>query len=415
MKITFSFLIMLFGLAVNAQTNCFTNAKQAYDSYTTDRNYAYLKQAEQYAKTCSGDGAYKDNLKFWLLRASISMEMFQYNYDEAYKTTRGTEEQRVADAYASVFAADLDSVKLALFNAETLDKEREWAENFKVRFAKLYDHAYKVGVNTYKAGDYRYASRYFQIAAYACYRGTFSYNKDVITNAALATYQNGDWKEAAEYYHIMYLNEWGGSNVKVDYAYVQFKAGYYDNALSTIQYALEDDPYNGELLLTRAKVYDKQGKTSYAISQLEQLTKRNPDDVKLWYAQAKFLDYVANPYTDKYEALAKPANYIELVDKAEMAYKNAVQTTSKNFYWYYDPAVLCNNACAYCYQKAKDGDNAMQQALNKYQLKSIGYFENAYNINPKHKTTVQALANLYKATGNTTMADKMDKELALLK
>lgn len=415
MKVTFSFLSVLFCLCAYAQVPCLSDARGAYNNHVVTKTFVSLQNAEKAITACDDNPAAKTDIEFLLLKAAFYELKFIYNFNETLKTVAGdTKEEKEAYAYAQVYPGDLELMIEALKQAEKLDVKKAFANNYQSDYYDAYEKAYLVAAYAYQLADYKTASKYGQLAAYAYYHNKSAYDKDVVVLAANAAYINEDWKAAAEYFRVMKANNWHTKATDVDLAYAQFMAGNYPSAFYTIEHGLADDKDNVELLLIRAKVYDKQGRTGFAKNELLSLTEDEPKNTKVLTAYARFLEHIAFPYNDKDEELPKPADFMELVNKAEAAYTKVIELKDTgDFYTYYYPAKLYNNFSAYFYEN-RDVKDA-QSNYQAYSGKSLDLFIKAYNINPSHKNTVTALANLFNRSGNKEMAERMESELKLLK
>jgi Flp pilus assembly protein TadD len=415
MKVILSLLAVLFYLNTYAQVPCLSDARGAYNKHVVTQTFASLQQAEKAVNACNEDPAAKTDIQFLILKGAFYEQKFVYSFNETLKTVPGeTKEEKEAYAYAQVYPGDLELMIEALKQAEKLDVKKAWENEIKGDFYDAFEKAYLVAAYTEQLGDYKTAGKFAHLAAYSYQRSGQSYDKDVIVLAARATYNSEDWKLASEYYRVMIANKWGTETSTAELANAQFMADNFPSALYTIEHGLADDKDNTALLLTRAKVYHKQGRTAFAKNELKSMVEEEPKNANMLTAYARFLEYIAFPYNDKGEDLPKPADFMELVKQAESTYEKVIEHgDTADFYTYYYPAVLCNNYAAHLYEN-RDVKDA-QSNYEAYSTKSLNYFSKAYNINPKHRTTVKALANLFGRSGNTEMAERMERELEALK
>lgn len=414
MKVIFCLLTLLFCVSTYAQVPCLSDARGAYNKHVVTQTFQSLQKAETAVNNCNSDPAAKTDIGFLILKAAFYEQKFIYNFNETLKTVTGTtKEEKEAYAYAQVYAGDLELMIEALKQVEKLDVNKIWANEWISDLYDAYEKAYYVAAYTYQLGDYKSAGKYAQLAAYAYYHSKSAYEKDVVVLAATTAYINEEWKAAAEYFRIMKANKWHTKNTDVDLAYAQFMSGNYPSAAYTIEHGLAEDKDNVDLLLIRAKMYDKQGRTTFAKNELKSMIEDEPKNTKMLTAYGKFLEYLAFPYNDKGDEMPKPADFMELVKEAEGAYTKVLELNDTSFNAFYNPAVLYNNYAAYFYEN-RDVKNA-QSNYEAYSTKSLEFFVKAYNINPLHKNTVTALANLFGRSGNTEMAERMERELEALK
>ena len=71
--------------------------------------------------------------------------------------------------------------------------------------------------------------------------------------------------------------------------------------------------------------YSKTGKTNELLSILEKKIAENPNDFNTVLDYGIRVDNLANPRSEDGKDAAKPANYDELMGKAEGAYKKAIE------------------------------------------------------------------------------------------
>ncbi|MGX5819137.1 hypothetical protein ACWKWU_13120 [Chitinophaga lutea] len=132
--------------------------------------------------------------------------------------------------------------------------------------------------------------------------------------------------------------------------------------------------------------YSKTGKTNELISMMEKKVNENPSDFALVLDYAIRLDNVANPRDEKGADIAKPANYDELMNKAEAAYKKALELkpedATANFQLgalYFNRAVAFNKELNALDSKQLSSPKAkeLQTKVQSLMDQSLPFFEKA--------------------------------------
>ncbi|MFB6457973.1 tetratricopeptide repeat protein [Chitinophaga sp. Hz27] len=182
--------------------------------------------------------------------------------------------------------------------------------------------------------------------------------------------------------------------------------------------------------------YTKTGKTTELLSMLEKKIAENPDDQQLQLDYAIRLDNLANPHDEKGNEVAKPANYDELIGKAEAAYKKVLAANPSDAIANFQlGALFFNKAVVYNKQlndldskqqtgpKAKELQGKMEELMNQ----SLPYFEKAdqsfaakgANLEASDKQSYEsclyALQKIYAIKNQTAKMEEVKKKLDALK
>lgn len=181
--------------------------------------------------------------------------------------------------------------------------------------------------------------------------------------------------------------------------------------------------------------YAKTGKTSELTSMLDKKLAENPNDFATVLDYAIRMDNMANPHDEKGEDAPKPANYDELMTKAENGYKKAVELNGSdavaNFQLgalYFNRAVGFNkelNAMDSKGQGSPKGkdlqtkvEGLMNQALPFFEKAEEGFAAKGTSIEPSDKQTYQsclyALQKIYAIKNQNDKVDAVKKKLEAL-
>ncbi|MDQ0106360.1 tetratricopeptide (TPR) repeat protein [Chitinophaga terrae (ex Kim and Jung 2007)] len=206
------------------------------------------------------------------------------------------------------------------------------------------------------------------------------------------------------------------------------------NWLKTIEEAKTIFPKDKRFNDMELAYYSKTGKTNELLSMLEKKMAENPNDEAMVLDYAIRVDNIANPRDEKGNDAPKPANYEELMGKAETAYKKALELNpndaTANFQLgalYFNRAVVFNkelNALDSKQQtspKAKElqtkVEGLMNQALPYFEKADAG-FSSKGNLEASDKQTYEsclyALQKIYAIKNNNAKVEEMKKKLDAL-
>ncbi len=182
--------------------------------------------------------------------------------------------------------------------------------------------------------------------------------------------------------------------------------------------------------------YSKTGKTAELLGMLEKKMAENPNDAATVLDYAIRVDNMANPRDEKGEDQPKPANYDELMNKAEAAYKKAVELNGNdataNFQLgalYFNRAVGFNKELNSMDSKQQSSpkakelqgkvDNLMGIALPYFEKADAGFTAKASSLEPGDRQTYEsclyALQKIYAIKNQTAKVEEVKKKLDGLK
>ncbi|WP_295123842.1 hypothetical protein [uncultured Chitinophaga sp.] len=181
--------------------------------------------------------------------------------------------------------------------------------------------------------------------------------------------------------------------------------------------------------------YSKTGKTAELLDILEKKVAANPSDFAATLDYAIRVDNVANPRSETGSDLPKPANYDELMTKAETAYKKALELNAEdataNFQLgalYFNRAVVFNKELNNLDSKSQTGPKAkeLQAKVEALMGQSLPFFEKADagfsakgELEPADKDTyyncLTALSKIYAIKNQSDKVESTKKKLEALK
>lgn len=182
--------------------------------------------------------------------------------------------------------------------------------------------------------------------------------------------------------------------------------------------------------------YSKTGKTNELLSMLEKKMADNPNDEAAVLDYAIRVDNLANPRDEKGNDAPKPANYEELIGKAEAAYKKVLELNANdataNFQLgalYFNKAVVFNKQLNELDSKQQTSPKAkelqgkveglMNQALPFFEKADASFTAKASSLDAGDKQTYEsclyALQKIYAIKNQTAKVEEVKKKLDALK
>ncbi|HVI43313.1 MAG TPA: hypothetical protein VM802_00520 [Chitinophaga sp.] len=182
--------------------------------------------------------------------------------------------------------------------------------------------------------------------------------------------------------------------------------------------------------------YSKTGKTDQLISMLEKKIQENPTDQAAVLDYAIRLDNMANPRDNNGNDAPKPANYEELIGKAETNYKKAIEMSpadaTANFQLgalYFNRAVVHNKQLNELDSKQQTSPKAkelqgkveglMNQALPFFEKADASFTAKGGNLDASDKQTYEsclyALQKIYAIKNQNDKVETVKKKLDALK
>lgn len=205
-----------------------------------------------------------------------------------------------------------------------------------------------------------------------------------------------------------------------------------ENWLKTIEQAKALFPKDKRFNDMEMAYYSKTGKTSELLTMLEKKIAENPNDEAAVLDYAIRVDNLANPRDEKGNDAPKPANYDELIGKAEAAYKKAIEMNpadaTANFQLgalYFNRAVVFNKELNSLDSKEQTSPKAkelqtkveglMNEALPFFEKADAGFSAKASSLEASDKQTYEsclyALQKIYAIKNNTAKVEETKKKL----
>lgn len=320
-KITLVFVCLLATSSIWAQKKNVTSAALEYGK----KNYA---DALKYITEAEANPSTKDYPKTWYVKGNIYMGM---QGDDAYKADAPY--RKAVDAYMQLISLDADYKKKDVTQALLISAYNYYNDAVVAYDKKQYEDGFNFGAKTIEIRNIEGGKR-------------FAGNKSFDTVA---------------------------SQAKIIQAYSGFYGKMYDKVIPVLN-ELKTDPINSSdnIYLMLSNIYKQQGNDKAQIELLEEGRAKYPTSTSLRNEELNYyirtdqqellikkleaavaadpenaeLQYnLGNGYNSLAGAKEKPANYDELIQKAEAAYLKAVSAKPENFLYSYNlGALYFNNA-----------------------------------------------------------------------
>jgi hypothetical protein len=415
-KLLVSFLFCSAGFAAVAQRGKVNSAEEALKSQDLAKAKADIDEALQNEKT-------KDDAKTWYVKGKV------------------LEAMATKDKSASLAHEAFDAYKTAL------DKNAKMPEALLTMNQSMYNIYATIGNAGYaNLNDQKWDSAYtnfkraFDVASYYNSKnlgGTLPTDTSMTFYLGYAAQQAGQKEDA-----LVYLQKAADLQFKGEPALYVILAQAYeekgDNAkwLQTIEEGKRVFPKDKRFNDMEMIYYSKTGKTAELLTMLEKKVQENPNDFQTHLDYAIRVDNMANPRDEKGEDQPKPANYDELMKKAEDAYKKSVELNADdptaNFQLgalYFNRAVGFNKELNSLPSKEQSSPKAkeLQSKVEGLMNTALPYFEKAdasftakgASLEAADKQTYEsclyALQKIYAIKNQTAKVEEVKKKLDGLK
>ena len=268
------------------------------------------------------------------------------------------------------------------------------------------------GNDAFTAKDYDKAvALYAQSEAVAKSFGEVDSN--AVFNSALAFESKGDLGEALKRYQQCISFGYDKPEIYRYTASLQKRQNDLNGAIATTQVGRKKHPDDKELMLDEVAFLQEAGRVNEVETSVAEALQKDPGNCVLHSLQASIFEAKADPKSG-----AKPAeaDMYKWYDAAEASYKKSIECDPKFFDGYFNIGVLYNNRAAYEYDKANnEKDNTKYEKLKALAdatfMKAVPYFEQAHQLKPDDRPTIQQLNTLYAKAQNKEKFEEMKKLL----
>jgi tetratricopeptide (TPR) repeat protein len=413
--------ILIFPMGLLAQNNKVQTAWRSLTDYESSKDASLLVKAKDAIDLATVHEDSKNNAKTWTYRAKIYNFIFESNLakEQAKNSAIKDPNEKTLTSYSTVSTAEVIEAMNAVEKVKELDKDKNYLPQ--VSFIQLNApiHFENKGIGLYNAKNFTEAVTTFENAMLAnkylgktdtanLYKVAITADKAGMTDKAIASYE----KLAMMKYKT---NECYSQMVRI-YLAKNDKA----NALNVIKKGRAAYPEDLYLMNKETEFFIEEGKVNEAIANLETAIKKDPSNGTLYSVLGNTYDLQANPKDAAGKELPKPANYEEIIGKAESNYKMATEKLDANKsketlgVTYFNLGVLYYNIGNKWYEKTSKVAAEIKSNEAKsmeYYNKALPAFEKSLEFMPLDKRTMFEMKRLYLKTGQPEKAKAIDAQM----
>lgn len=359
--------------------------------------YNYLKYEELDKAQAAIDEAVTDaetaaKAKPWVYRGQIYYKIATTK-DEKYKSLS-------PDALGECYTS--------FSKATELDVKGAYKEEISSSVGNLIILYSNAGVTNYSNKAYDKAMPNFERAAEISKK--FFGKSDTLNlfNAALSAELSKNWDKSIELNQRLIEFKAGGPQPYRSISEAYKNKGNEAEAVAILQKGRVAFPGDGNLILAELDFYLQKGKDKEAMENLNLAIQKDPTNPVLYGVLANVFDRMAN-------ATPAPANYADLIQKAEANYKKAIELKADYFdalynlgAMYYNKAVSQTNEANNLPLKEKAKYDKLNGEAEANFKASLPFLEKALSVNPKDKNTMMSLKQLYMAMNMNDKAKEID-------
>ncbi|MES2763012.1 MAG: hypothetical protein V4677_12440 [Bacteroidota bacterium] len=445
MKILNIVLLTVFPLIAFSQKNKVQGAWRALSDYESTLNdnpdVSYLLKAKESIDLATANEETMNQVKTYAYRFRIYINLFSQSLkaEEKKLSDIADKSERLQTAYGNVATTEFEEAQKSLSKIKELDLkkfekiakgETDSEEDGKLftSMSQLQVYAANLATGKYKVKKYDEAADFFEALAIS---NTFMTGKKDTSNFYNACVCAQKAKNQAKMFE--YNKKMIDENIASPYNYrtiYEVKTAQNDTAaameyLKTGRAKFPSDVY---LMNEETNMFIERGQQDKAIANLQIAIEKDPTNGTLQSVIANLYDNLANPKGKSGKDTTKPAEYEDLVKKAEDHYLKAVNLRPSNqesyFNALYNLGALYHNYGIALYTKSMAKATITDLAKNQkeydaksmeYYKKAIPYLEQALAVKPDDKTCMAALRTLYYKTGNEAKGKEMSDKLKTAK
>lgn len=374
--------------------------------YNKDKDASDLMEAKKYIDLATLDAETGAKAKTWSNRAEIYMLL--YNSKDA----------KVAD----LKNGSLDEAAKAYAQTVKLDEKNNYPQaKDGLKICAII--ASNAGIENFKAAKFPEALNSFEKSIQLNEEFLQKTDSNAIYNAALSAEKSQNYDKAVQYFHkaidIKYGGNEDGPMLHSLLAESYLKKGDKVNYISTIQKGRQLYSNDKQLILSELNYFIEAGKYKEAITNLELAMSKEPNNEIFPFNIGVIYDNLANPGEGKTAPTEKEFN--EFVEKAEAAYKKAIEINPNYFDALYNIGALYFNRAvkqSEIVNNIKDNNKYKIESANVDEIfkKSLPFLEKGEEIRTNdvstYKNLISTLQKLYLMTEQTEKSVAAKSRLA---
>jgi len=275
--------------------------------------------------------------------------------------------------------------------AKEYDVKEKYTEDIDRYMPEIARGYYNAGVNHYNEEKYVEAAKDFE-NTFLVFRDLGKLDTSALYNAAVAASLGGDNDEAIRYYKMVMDYDYENADMYLTLGEIFKSKGDTLAALETFKNGREKYPDNFNLLISETNIYLAQNNIEKALENLELAIEKDNTNPTIFFAVGTNYDQLG------------------MNDKAEAAYKSAIELDPDYFEANYNLGALYVNQAAVVIEEANDLPldavekfDSLKADADDLLKKSLPYLEKALELQPDDTNTLISLKEIY------TRLNMMDK------
>lgn len=396
-KIMILLLAVIPAFTSNAQSSKVVTAYRYLDDYKKNNDSESLDRAKEAIDLASENLDTKDQAKTQVYRGQIYFQLYDLRKraEEDKLSSIADPNKRTIAALQSTPTADLETSYQAFAKAKILDVKNNYASELKA-LGNVGIYFDNVGRASYNAKKYDEALIAFE------HTYEISGNTDTIalSYAAMSADLSKNYEKAKLYYQKMVDGKHGSGSTYSSLMNVYLILKDTVGGTEILKKGRAAYPSDVNLLIAETNYFLRMNNSLSALNNLNLAIQAKPADFNLYLVRGNIYDNLANPKDASGKDLEKPKDYEDKIKMAESDYKKAIELNPEYFDALYNLGVLYNNKGVSLNKKADQiTDNAKYAAENAKASaefnKAMPILEKALQVNPKDRSTMVALKQIY--------------------
>jgi len=431
---------------LHAQKSKVQTAWRALSDYETTLkdgkpDISYLNKAKEAIDLALANPDTKNQGKAHAYKARIMYDFYSYALNEEMKKLENSvpdKKDRAEIAYGTVPTNDLEAAQQVVDNLGNVDPKylatiqegflgktdlSEDDAKFMLTAAQIKMEAGNIANGKYKAKKYDEAADYFYKLTNL--NMTLSRKKDT-ANFYNACVSAGRAKNPVKI--VEYNKKMVDLGIATPYNFQSIYLAHINNkdtaaALDILEKGRTVFPNDVDILKNEIFLFLAKGKQEEALSNINASLEKDPSNVLFYLVRGNIYDNLANPKDAAGKDLEKPANYEDMVAKAEGSFNKVIEMNPSNkehlFNAYYSLGALYVNYSVYMQNKSNNHPLTELKTKGKeYDAKSLEYLkkgipplEKALAVKPDDLNTMMALRKLYLHVNDKPKANEMNEKI----
>ena len=333
------------------------------------------------------------------------------------KSTESESTKKLLAAYNVITTDNLEEALKAFRKEIELDEKKTYTNeasgNIKVIASNYSDKAYSNLANKNYADAIKNYEKAYEMKLKMNITDTAAMN-----NMAISAVKLKDYKKAEEYYGKLIEIKYRAERCYLAMIQMYNDAGDTASMRNIIMKATAAIPDSYSLLIEQINLLLRDGKSEAAINSINQALTKSPNNPELHLVLGQTYHKMAFPKDAMNKDLKRPANFGELVKKAEEEFAKTIEIKADYLVGLYSAGVFYNNMGADILKQSeniKDPKKVKVEEDKADELfkKAIPLLEKAHELDPVDRDTMRTLRQLYARTGQgeTEKYKKLNEEL----